>query len=104
MPTANSAFPANLHFDRVTMATMEAAFDRVCGALGCGHALTLVKMAAAMHIMTLAQAGERDPERLSAQALLAIGFRPTAAEPPLAAAPTVAPQVDQDCAESLPVE
>ncbi|MDC7785821.1 hypothetical protein PQJ75_10135 [Rhodoplanes sp. TEM] len=62
-------------FDRATIAAMEEAFERVCGTLHCGQALTLVKAAAAMHIMTRATEGERDPARLCAQALEAIGFR-----------------------------
>lgn len=66
-------------FDRATVAAMEEAFERVCGTLHCGQALTLVKAAAAMHIMTRATEGERDPASLCAQALEAIGFRPPAA-------------------------
>jgi hypothetical protein len=74
-------FPPRFAFDPVAIAAMEAAFDKVCDELHCGHALTLVKMAAAMHIMALADQGERDPVRLSEQALAAIGYRPSAERP-----------------------
>lgn len=79
-------FPPKFDFDPQTIRAMEAAFDKVCAELHCGHALTLVKMAAAMHIMALADKGERDPGRLSQQALAAIGYR-RPAEPDRPAAP-----------------
>jgi hypothetical protein len=79
--TANfPGFPPSFTFDPPAVAAMEAAFDRVCTELRCGHALTLVKMAAAMHIMALAEQGERDPARLSEQALAAIGYRQPAGQ------------------------
>lgn len=74
-------FPPHFSFDPAAIAAMEAAFDKVCAELHCGHALTLVKMAAAMQIMALADQGERDPVRLAEQALAAIGYRQPAEQP-----------------------
>lgn len=106
--SVSSVFPPKPGFDRTTIAVMETAFDRVCDTLQCGHALTLVKMAAAMHIMALAEAGERDPERLCALSLAAIGFRqPAEPDRPVdsvesAAAVAVAPAGVAEPAEPRP--
>ncbi|NVO16552.1 MAG: hypothetical protein HXX10_21200 [Rhodoplanes sp.] len=83
-------FPPQFTFDPPTIVAMEAAFDKVCAELHCGHALTLVKMAAAMHIMALADQGERDPARLAQQALAAIGYRQPVERTAVQPAPTPA--------------
>ena len=62
-------------FDPVTTAILDLAFDRAITELH-DRGPDSVREAVARRIVTLASAGERDPDRLCDQALVAVGVFP----------------------------
>jgi hypothetical protein len=61
-------------FDAETTKVMGEAYDAACGELGNGGAPALVKEVIAKRIIEAAKKGERDPQRLCARALDALGM------------------------------
>jgi hypothetical protein len=63
------------NFDLVTTGILDAAYDRALAELH-DRGPDSVRQAIARRIVTLAVAGERDPNRLCDRALVAVGFLP----------------------------
>jgi hypothetical protein len=61
-------------FDAETTRVMGEAYDAACGELGNGGTPALVKEVIAKRIIEAAKKGERDPQRLCAKALDALGM------------------------------
>jgi hypothetical protein len=61
-------------FDPETTKMMGEAYEAACGELGHNGAPALVKEVIAKRIIDAAQKGERDPQRLCAKALDALGM------------------------------
>lgn len=66
-------FLQNSVFDPELTHAMGQAFDRACQSLDDAGQPDIVKEIIAEKIVEIAQAGERDPDRLSERALLALG-------------------------------
>jgi hypothetical protein len=62
-------------FDAETTKVMGEAYDAACDELGDGRPPALLKEVIAKRIIDAAEKGERDPERLVARALDALGLR-----------------------------
>jgi hypothetical protein len=62
-------------FDLATAGILDAAYDRALAELH-DRGRDSVRQAIARRIVTLALAGERDPNRLCDKALVAVGFLP----------------------------
>jgi hypothetical protein len=62
-------------FEPQATAIMGAAYDKACETLHNVGQADLVKEIIAKRIVQVAQTGERDPERLCARALLALGIK-----------------------------
>ena len=63
----------NTVFNPETTRAMAEAFDRVCQSLRDASQPDIFKEVIAQQIIHVAQSGERDPDRLSERALLALG-------------------------------
>lgn len=66
---------SDLNFDNVTSAILDAAYGRAIAELH-DRGPDSVREAIAKRILTLASAGERDPNRLCDKALVAVGYFP----------------------------
>jgi hypothetical protein len=62
-------------FDLATAVILDTAYDRALAELH-NRGPDSVRQAIARRIVTLAEAGERDPDRLCDKALVAVGFLP----------------------------
>jgi len=65
----------NTNFDLATTAILDTAFDRAIAELR-DRGPNSVRESVARRIVTLACAGERDPNRLCDKALVAVGYFP----------------------------
>lgn len=69
VPSIVPFIPADVEFDPETLAIVGAAFDKARAALAVGQASDIAEDVLARQIITIAHGGERDSDRLCAQAL-----------------------------------
>ena len=69
-------------FDPEAIEVLGAAYDKACRSLHDIGQPAIVREVIARRIIQVAQTGERNPDRLCAQALLALGFMPSSSKTP----------------------
>ena len=69
-------------FDPDAIEALGAAYDKACRSLHDIGQPAIVQEVIARRIIQVAQTGERNPDRLCAQALLALGFLPSSIKAP----------------------
>jgi hypothetical protein len=67
---------SNRCFDEEMTALLGEAFDQICKQLPKGRSNTISRETIARRIIHIASRGERDPEKLSNEALVSLGLKP----------------------------